>query len=163
MVHLNSKEGLLLTDTGSFMVPGPSFRPTGTGMANAAELLIPLDRHNLLCMHSFEELDEAFVELDPGASPYLVRHFNNMLISAAYQEVFCHQTDYDHVLPLAQSYVGGPLTGVQGSFSENLQVDGINTPPQRRSPRRYRDYGASGKHAETLQPGEALLNGTPLR
>ena len=155
VLHLNSKEGLLLTDTGSFLVPGPSFRATGTGMANAAEVLIPLDRHHLLCMHSFEELDERFVELDPEASPYLARHYNNLLISSAYQEVFCHQSDYDHVLPLAEHYVSGPLMGVRGSFSENVQVDGINTPPTRRSPRRYRDFGAPDRQAETPPPDKA--------
>ena len=120
VMHLNSKEGLLLTDTSFFLVPGPSFRATGTGMANAAEVLIPLDRHHLLCMHSFEELDERLVELDPEASPYLARHYNNLLISSAYREVFCHQSDYDHVLPLADD-VRGPLMGVRGSFSENLR------------------------------------------
>ena len=155
VMHLNSKEGLLLTDTCFSLVPGPSFRATGTGMANAAEILIPLDRHHLLCMHSFEGLDERLVELDPEASPYLARHYNNMLILSAYRDVFCHQSDYDHVLPLAERHVGGPLMGVHGSFIENLQVDGINTPPTRRSPRRYRDYGAPDKQAETPPPDKA--------
>ena len=106
-------------------------------------------------MHSFEGLDERLVELDPEASPYLARHYNNMLILSAYRDVFCHQSDYDHVLPLAERHVGGPLMGVHGSFIENLQVDGINTPPTRRSPRRYRDYGAPDKQAETPPPDKA--------
>ena len=217
VVHLNSKDGLLLTDTGFFLVPGPSFRASGTGVATAAEILVPLDRHYLLSMHSFEgtgeglvELDpeassylarhynehadllglprslgeraktatrvtsspqpsgptvsgdltslwigttcclwvsfegtksvKDLVELDPEASSYLARHYNNMLISSAYQEVFCHQSDFVHVLPLAERYVRGPLMGVQGKISEDLRVDGVNTPPERRRPRRYRDY-----------------------
>ena len=121
VVHLNSDDGLLLTDTGSFQVPGPSFRATGTGVSTAAEILIPLDRHYLLCMHSFEDTDEGLVELDPEASPYFARHYNNMLISAAYQEVFCHQSDYNHVLPLAAKHVRGPLIGVQGPI-KNLAL-----------------------------------------
>ena len=140
VVHLNSKDGLLLTDTGSFLVPGPSFRASGTGVATAAEILVPLDRHYLLSMHSFEGTGEGLVELDPEASSYLARHYNNMLISSAYQEVFCHQSDFVHVLPLAERYVRGPLMGVQGKISEDLRVDGVNTPPERRRPRRYRDY-----------------------
>jgi len=143
VVHFNSKDGLLLTDTGSFLVPGPSFRVSGTGVATAAEVLVPLDRHYLLSMHSFKGTREGLVELNADASPYLARHYNNMLISSAYQEVFCHQSDFAHVLPLAERYIPGPLMGVQGTTSENLQVDGVNTPPERRRPRRYRDYPSS--------------------
>ena len=140
VVHLNSKDGLLLTDTGSFLVPGPSFQAIGTGTATAAEVLVPLDRHNLLSMHSFEGAREGLVEVDPNASTYLARHYNNMLISAAYQELFCHRDDYHHVLPLAERHARGPLMGVQGPFSDKVKVDGVNTSPERRSPRRYRDY-----------------------
>ena len=155
VLHFNSKDGLLLTDTGSFMVPGSSFRATGTGMANAAEILIPLDRHHLLCMHSLGGSGERFVELDSEASAYLVRHYNNMLISAAFEVVFCHQSDYDHVLPLAERHVRGPLMGFRGPGSEDLRVDGVNVPPERRTPRRYRDYGASNVEPKTSPPREA--------
>ena len=37
-----------------------------------------------------------------------------MLISSAYQEVFCHLSDYGHALPLAEHDVSGPLMHVRG-------------------------------------------------
>ena len=154
VLSLNSKEGLALTDSGCFQVPGPSHGVHGVGFSSAAEVLVPLDRHHLLCMHAFESAGEGLVELDSEASPYLATHYNNMLISSAYQEVFCHQNDYDHVLSIAEKHVRGPLMGVQGPIG-NLRVDGVNFPPERQRPRRYRAYGAPTEATETRQPNEA--------
>ena len=154
VLNLNSKEGLALADSGCFQVPGPSHDIRGVGFASAAEVLVPLDRHHLLCMHSIESAGEGLVELDPEASPYLVTHYNNMLISSAYQEVFCHQSDFDHVLSIAEKHVRDPLMGVTGPIGD-IRVDGINTPPSRQSPLRYRGHGTPSRQAEQRQSDEA--------
>ena len=140
VMHLNCRDGLLLPDTGSSLIPGPSSFATGTGTTNAAEILIPLSRHHLLCLHSFNDVDERLVEVPPEASTYLVRHYNSILIMAAHQELFCHQNDWNHVLPLAKQRVVSPLLHAEGPLGRSLDVDGVNAPPSRRTPRRYRQF-----------------------
>ena len=140
VLYLNCRDGLLLSDTGSSLIPGPSSFATGTGTTNAAEIVIPLSRHHLLCLHSFDDVDERLVEVPAEASAYLVRHYNSILIMAAHQELFCHQNDWDHVLPLAKQCVDGPLLHVEGSVGRNLDVDGVNAVPSRRTPRRYHQF-----------------------
>ena len=140
VLYLNCRDGLLLSDTGSSLIPGPSSFATGTGSRNAAEIVIPLSRHHLLCLHSFNGVDERLVEVPAEASAYLVRHYNSILIMAAHQELFCHQNDWGHVLPLAKQWFVGPLFHVEGPVGRNLDVDGVNAAPSRRTPHRYRQF-----------------------
>ena len=40
-------------------------------------------------------------------------------------------------------------------MTHNLHVDGVNTLPERRSPRRYGDYNDPASASETTQPNES--------
>ena len=155
VLHFNSEDGLLLSDTGYAMTSSPDSY-LGTGVANASEILFPLGRHHLLCMHLFDGVDEQVVECDYGTSTYMVRHYNNVFATSTYQEIFCHPNDYNHVLPLAKQCPNLPLMNIYGGNSENLIVDGINAPPQRRGPRRYRASNAEENHTE---PGSGQVAG----
>lgn len=142
VVHLKAP-GLALPDVNPVLIPGPPHPAIGTGLATAPEVIMPLDRHHLLCMHMYETAEE-LIEIPTEASEWHIRHYNNLLISGAYQEVYCHQADYHQVLQIASRHGGvGPLIGIDGPMTQDLQVDGVNAPPERCSPRRYREYGPS--------------------
>ena len=136
------KDGLVLPDVNPVLIPGPPHPTVGVGFATAPEIIMPLDRSHLLCMHTYDAAED-LIEIPTEASDWHIRHYNNLLVSGAYQEVFCHQTDYHHVLQIASRHGGAPLMGVDGPMTEGLRIDGVNAPPERRSPRRYREYGST--------------------
>lgn len=149
------EDGLVLTDDLPTLLPGQPHPVYGVGFGTSPEIILPLDRRTLLSLHMYGDMTDEFVTVASEPSRFLIRHYNNLLIASAYQEIFCHQSDYNHVLPMASRHYGRPLMGVGGPMTQNLRVDGVNTPPERRSPRRYGDYDDPRPTAETRQPNDS--------
>lgn len=134
-----STEGLVLPDINPIMLGGPPDPQMGVGLATATELLFPIDRSHLLCMHNFGPSLPAYVAVSEDTSSYLIQHYNNPLISGSYAELFCHPDDYVHVIDLAKRHGGAPLLSTNsGTFGKDVDIDGANRPPRRRFPRRHR-------------------------
>ena len=76
----------------------------------------PHDGHGPDFSHSRSWVDNSAPSACFAPRLTISRHYNNMLISSADQEVFCHPSDYGHALPLAEHYVGVPLMHVRGSL-----------------------------------------------
>lgn len=64
--------------------------------------------------------------------------FNQAVIGNAVNEIYCHPSDRAAIdsaeLPDPQQ----PLLGIEGGSWLKIQTDGVNAPPTRRKPRRYR-------------------------
>ncbi len=133
-----SADGLVLPDSIPIMLGGPPDPQLGVGLGTATELLFPVDRRHLVCMHTFGQELPPFVNVGESASTYLIQHYNNPLISGSWSELFCHPDDYAHVLPIARRHGGAPLFSSGGSMGQAYDIDGVNRLPNRTFPRRYR-------------------------
>ena len=130
-----SEPGLVLPDTPVVMTSS-SDPSLGTGLANAQELLVPLDRRTVLVLHNDEAIGDQIVEVEESSAQ---DDFNRMLVGGAYEEVYCHPADQERVLLIVQEPRDDvPLFFVGGALSRGIEADGVNAPPLRRRPRRHR-------------------------
>ncbi len=110
---------------------------TGVGVVNADEVWLPLDRHNVLVLHDREVPLSGVVN-----APSMLRDsFNQAIIANAKSEIYCHPDDL-HVVRAAQlPEPNRPIFGMDGGSWLIGQTDGVNNPPKRRKPHRYRRAG----------------------
>ena len=133
-----SADGLVLPDSVPIMLGGPPDPQLGVGLATATELIFPVDRRHLICMHTFGPPLPPVIEVPEAASSYMIQHYNNPLISGSWSELFCHPDDYAQVIHIAERHGGAPLFSSGGTMGTDQDIDGVNRLPHRAFPRRYR-------------------------
>jgi len=132
-----SQPGLVLTDRPlilSSAVPGLS-----VGLENADEIIVPLDRCTALALYNDRDIDETVIR-DP--QHIFVDQLNQRLVQQAASEIYCHPDDVDR---LQQVQLPNPddrtlfhvSPAGQDMDSVAFATDGINSPPERKQPRRY--------------------------
>lgn len=131
--------GLVLCDQPVVLYRRPQNRNPlmGVGIANADEIWLPLDRHNVLVLHDRQAPPSGVVN-----APTMLRDsFNQAIIANTKVEIYCHPDDLSLVRSAELPEPNRPIFGMDGGSSLIGQTDGVNSPPKRRKPHRYRKAG----------------------
>lgn len=130
-----SEPGVLLPDN-PMVVTGPESE-RGVGIVNADRIYVPLDRRTVLALHNDTLMEQTIIR---DAGDLTIDDMNQILVQQLANELYCHPDDVDRItaltLPSPNAY---PLMDVIGG-DWTTNVDGVNQPPTRTGPRRYRDY-----------------------
>jgi len=135
VVKFSEPGGLVLPDSpvSLFAAPERASPFRGVGFGTADEIHVPLDRRTALALHRDESIGDAVIE----ASADQIDSFNQSTVWSAGSEVYCHPDDVhrlqrielpDAVRPVAMANMGWVTA----------RVDGVNAPPERPAPRRFR-------------------------
>jgi hypothetical protein len=129
--------GLVFTDRPVVLsqYPENSDPLMGVGVANADEILFPLDRQHLLLLHLDLTMPNSHTAAPFGLS---LDEINQVIAGHAAQEVYCHPADVDRLASLTLPDPEKPLFIVDGPRFLETKTDGVNSPPVRKRPRRYR-------------------------
>ena len=132
-----SEPGLVLTDRPlilSSIVPG-----LAVGLENADEIVLPLDRRTALALYNDRDIGETVIR-DPQHIG--IDELNQRLVQQAASEVYCHPDDVNRLqrvrLPNPDDralFQVSPCDEMMDSVA--FATDGINSPPERKQPRRY--------------------------
>lgn len=106
----------------------------GVGLATADEILMPVDRHTMLIMHSSPEVGDRVIIADDDDD---VAALNQMVVDTARIEVFCHPDDLDAVAALQFQDSDRPLFQVSSGWPIS-PTDGVNSSVIRQRHHRYR-------------------------
>jgi len=112
----------------------------GVGPATADELWLPLDRRTLLILHDGDDVGDFITPAPPGVT---IDGINQALVSTAASEVYCHPSDVGRIDCLQMPSGDQPLLSVSGADWANVSSDGVNAPPKRTRPRRYRSESST--------------------
>ena len=130
--------GILTSDQPIALYTEPENRRPfeGIGIATADEVLVPLDRSNVLVAHRLYDFPTRVVRVSAADLPNL----NRQLAQFAHGEVYGHPDDIEKTSTKLLPRPDRPVAQVDGGFIKNLDLpDGMNRAPIRRRPRRYRD------------------------
>lgn len=106
----------------------------GVGIGTADEILMPVDRHTMLILHSTPEVGERVIVADEHDH---VGEMNQMIVDTAREEVFCHPDDLEGVSALQFQDPNRPLGQVSAGWPI-APTDGMNSSIKRRRHHRYR-------------------------
>ena len=129
--------GLVLTDRPVVLSQYPRNRVPGVGVGiiNADEILIPLDRRTVLLLHNELDLPDAF---STKSGDMTIDEVNQSVVGNATAELYCHPDDAWRLKMLRWPSPKRPLIEVSGGLGADVVTDGVNSPPSRRTHRRYR-------------------------
>lgn len=96
---------------------------------------MPLDRSTALILHSEELVGEIVIK---APAEHSVDDFNQVVISQASREVYCHPDDVWRLRRLDLPDPDRPLVTVSGGDWVKATTDGVNAPPARKNHLRYR-------------------------
>lgn len=136
--------GLVITDEPVTLWVSPrNHNPhLGVGVATADEIWLPIDRHRALVFHSDEVIGNR--SIDVSAQPNAARDFNQTTVNHAFAEVYAHPDDAARVLAeMVWPDPNKPVMTVNGAAWVRGDTDGLNEPPRRKSPRRYRAHSST--------------------
>lgn len=135
-----ARPGLVLSDRPIVLYQQPKNRRPlmGVGIATADEIWLPLDRRNLLILHSDPVVSDRILETPPG---FTIDVCNQTLISGAAAEIYCHPHDFRRLEQLDLPDPDRPLIVVNGADWMRGGTDGVNTPATRKRHHRYRRQG----------------------
>jgi len=129
------EDGLVICDAPLALYVHPENREPfrGVGIGTADEVNVPLDRRTLLVMHHDGAIGNRVIDA-PGQD---VDDCNQLLVSGARQEVYAHPDDVWRLRRVELPDPEAPLFQLHGGAWLGALPDGINSPPERRRPRRY--------------------------
>ncbi len=107
----------------------------GLGIIDADEILLPIDRSTVLILHNDPDIGERILGAPPG---YTVESLNQIIVSNAAAEVYCHPDDEHRLQSLEFPEPGRPLLRATVGSWFTASIDGVNAPPRRRRHRRWR-------------------------
>lgn len=128
--------GLFLSDRPIVLYSYPENRGpmSGQGVGNADEIWLALDRETALVMHRDEVVGDSVMRDQLG-----VDNFNQSVVVAGATEIYCHPDDAYRLDRLNLPDDDQPLimmSGAKGWVAPS--TDGVNSPPERQRPMRYR-------------------------
>jgi hypothetical protein len=129
--------GLLISDRPLtlYQSPGDSSPLRGVGFGTADEIWIPLNRRTIAMMHSHDQIGDRILNKDDAPT---AAELNAVMVANTFQELYCHPDDVADVLRLQLPGAGRPLMAVHGGDFIKGSTDGVNRPPERQRPYRYR-------------------------
>ena len=126
-------DGLILSDHPITLDNREQTALRGIGVANADEIWLPLNRRTALLLHSYEEIPEQAM-----LSPFTIEDMNRRTIRQSFDEIYCHPDDVSNATAaLITAELNQPLL-MTDTRNASTDVDGVNTPPRRKRPNRYR-------------------------
>jgi len=129
--------GLVITDNPVVLYTRPENRHPflGVGVATADEILLPVNRRTALIFHSDDLVGDRKINVD---NPMATSDFNHLMINGAFEEIYAHPEDVDSLRSLSWPDPNRAVMTVNGGGWVRAQTDGVNAPPVRKKPRRYR-------------------------
>src|SRR5205823_5299646 len=107
----------------------------GVGVTTADEIYFPLDRQNVLVMHTDPMIGQRVYPAPDTMSP---ADFNQWLVRNAAAEIYCHPDDLAAVQALDLPAADRALIEMSGgAWGDRPFPDGINVATKRTKPRRY--------------------------
>jgi len=107
----------------------------GVGFATADEIWLPLDRRTALILHHDPAVGDRVIGPIPGLG---VDEFNSTIVGSARRELYCHPADVNRLDGLLLPDGRRPIVSVSGGWLAANAVDGMNSPPERTTPKRFR-------------------------
>lgn len=134
-----AEPGLVLSDRPMYLYRKPEHQTPflGVGPATADEIWLPIDRRTALILHGDEVVGDGLRE---APSEFSIDQMNQALVSGTYIELYCHPDDLDRLDRLTLPNPDRPLMEMSGGWLA-ADSDGVNSPPRRKRPRRYRGGG----------------------
>lgn len=131
-----AEPGLVLTDRPLYLYRKPEHHNPylGVGPVTADEVWLPIDRRTLLILHGDEVIGDGMRNAPADLS---IDQMNQALVSSTYLELYCHPDDLGRLEGLELPDPNRPLMEMSGGWLET-DSDGVNSPPRRKRPRRYR-------------------------
>lgn len=131
-----SEPGLVLTDNPLVVFQArENWTPSrGVSIGNADEIWFPLDRSSALILHSDALVGERVVR-NPATT---IDEFNQVVVSQAAQEIYCHPDDLPRLCRLDLPKANRPIMKVSGADWITAKIDGVNAPLMRTGHHRYR-------------------------
>lgn len=100
-----------------------------------AGILVPLDRETVLVAHHFDDFPTKVLPISVEDA----RELNRQILHFAYAEVYGHPEDITRVRADDLPPATRPVARVDGGPTSAIALpDGLNSPPARVRPRRYR-------------------------
>ena len=107
----------------------------GVGIATADEILVPLDRQTVPVAHHFDDFPTKVLRINVEEA----RELNRQILQFAYAEVYGHPDDVMQVESRDLPKANRPVARVDGGPTSSIILpDGLNAPPSRARPRRFR-------------------------
>lgn len=134
-----AEPGLVLSDRPMYLYRKPENQTPflGVGPVTADEIWLPIDRCTLLILHGDEVVGDG---LRDAPSEFSINQMNQALVGGSYMELYCHPDDLGRLNGLTLPNPNRPLLEMSGGWLAT-DSDGVNSPPTRKRPRRYRGGG----------------------
>ncbi len=129
--------GLILSDR-PLVLTSPSATPgTGVGVANADEIILPLDRRSALVLGGY---GTSGFEVVRTHDTERMRMINQLVVSNAVNEIYCNPEDESRLEGLNFPDPDRPLFMIADAEAFPIRTDGVNATPIRKNPRRFRRH-----------------------